>query len=214
MIAEGVIALIWAAAGVTCYESSQALFDAGAGCSAVVYNICQSTMGRFGSLLALIGVIICPISSGDTAYRSARLTLSDWFRIDQSQIKNRLLLTIPLLGAGSIICGFDYDIVWRYFSWANQTLAMIALWTFSVYLKQHGRNYLITVVPAAFMSAVTLTYFMISPECMGILWNRLHISSSVYYPIGMSIGMIGAALFCVLFMKNSIRAKLQDGMTQ
>lgn len=111
MIAEGIIALVWAAAGVTCFENSQALLDAGAGCSAVVYYICQTTMGRIGGLLALIGVIVCPISSGDTAYRSARLTLADWFKLDQSKIKNRLLLTVPILGAGTVICGLDYNMV-------------------------------------------------------------------------------------------------------
>ena len=207
MIAEGVIALVWAAAGVTCYESSQALLDAGAGCSAVVYHICQSTMGRLGGLLALVGVIVCPISSGDTAYRSARLTLADWLKLDQSKMKNRLFLTIPLLGAGCVICGLDYNIVWRYFSWSNQTLAMIALWTFSVYLRQQGRNYHITVIPAAFMSAVSVTYFMVAPECLGFLWDKLEIGISMYYPIGVVFGIICSALFCGFFVKSSVKAK-------
>lgn len=208
MIAEGMIALVWAAAGVTCYESSQALLDAGAGCSAVVYAICQSTMGKVGGLLALIGVIVCPISSGDTAYRSARLTLADWLKLDQSSMKNRLLLTVPLLGAGCVICGLDYNIVWRYFSWSNQTLAMIALWTFSVYLRSQGKNYQITAIPAAFMSAVSITYFMIAPECLGYLWNKLNITASVTYAVGVGLGIFGALLFYSLFMKSRNKAKM------
>ena len=203
MIAEGVIALIWAAAGVTCYESSGALMEAGAGCSAVVYNICQSTMGRVGSALALIGVIVCPVSSGDTAYRSARLTLADWFKLDQSGIKNRLLLTLPLLGVGCGICFLDYNIVWRYFSWSNQTLAMIALWAMSVYLRRHGKNYIITALPAAFMSAVSVTYFFVAPECLALAWNAVRVSSAVYYPLGVAAGIISALLFLGIFMKKT-----------
>lgn len=198
MIAEGVIALVWAAAGVTCYESSRALMDAGAGCSEVVYNICRSTMGSIGGILAMVGVVVCPISSGDTAYRSARLTLADWFKLDQSKIKNRLLLTVPLLGAGCVICGLDYDVVWRYFSWSNQTLATIALWTFSVFLKQHGRNFRITAIPAGFMTAVTITYFVLAPECLGFLWAKSGLGSTLYNSIGAMLGVVGAvSLYCV-----------------
>ena len=199
MIAEGIIALVWAAAGVTCYEDSRALLDAGAGCSAVVYNICCSTMGKVGSILAMAGVIVCPISSGDTAYRSARLTLADWFRLDQSKMRNRLLLTVPLLGAGCVICGLDYSIVWRYFSWANQTLATIALWTFSVYLKRQGKNRLITEIPAVFMSAVVITYFFAAPECLGLIWSRIGINESIFYPIAVAAGIVGAVIITALF---------------
>ena len=202
MIAEGMIALVWAAAGVTCYENSQALMDAGAGCSEVVYTICQSTMGKTGGLLALLGVIVCPISSGDTAYRSARLTLADWFKLDQSKMRNRLLLTIPLLTAGVVICSMDYTMVWRYASWSNQTLAMIALWTFSVYLAQQGRNYRITAIPAAFMSAVSVTYFLTAPECLGLLWEKLNIGLTAYYPVCVCIGIIVAVCFYAIFLKK------------
>ena len=206
MTVEGLIALVWAAAGVTCYESSRALMDAGAGCSAVVYEICQSTMGRAGGLLALIGVIVCPISSGDTAYRSARLTLADWFRLDQSGIKNRLLLTVPLLGVGAVICNLEYDKVWRYSAWSNQTLAMVALWTFSVYLKRSGKHFLLTALPAAFMTAVCTTYFIAAPECLGFLWEKLNIGTGVYYPVGVGLGLLAAVLLYILFMKPRKKA--------
>ena len=215
MIAEGLIALIWAAAGVTVYESSQALLDAGGGCSAVVYHICQSTMGQFGIILALLGVIACPISSGDTAYRSARLTLADWFKLDQSSIKNRLILTLPLLLAGSIICKLNYSIVWRYFSWANQTLAMITLWAISVYLRKEKKNHYITAIPALFMSAVTVTYFVSAPECLGVLWSTLGLPYEVYYPAGIVCGIVAALTFLGIFRDFTfVRTVISDISSQ
>lgn len=201
MIAEGIIALVWAAAGVSCYENSQALLDVGGGCSAVVYAICQSTMGRIGCVLAMLGVIVCPISSGDTAYRSARLTLADWFKIDQSNWKKRLLLTLPILITGFLICFVDYSIVWRYFSWSNQTLAMIALWAFSVYLVTCKKNPTITVVPAVFMTAVSLSYFFAAPECFGLLWRKVQISARIYEPLSIGIGIFSAAISLFLFIR-------------
>jgi len=208
MVAEGIIALVWAAAGVSCYDSTQDLLNAGAGCSAVVYEICNSTMGKIGGVIAVIGVIICPISSGDTAYRSARLTLADWFRLEQHSIKNRLLLTLPLLVAGTIISQLDYSVVWRYFSWANQTLATIALWTASVYFRKrkngnHPKTWMVTAIPAVIMSAVTATYFVSSQECLGQLWNLLSVPFESYYPIAVAAGIIFAAGTFIFFLKRT-----------
>ena len=202
MISEGIIALIWAAAGVSCYESSQALLSAGAGSSTVVYEICQTTMGKVGSVVALLGVIVCPVSSGDTAYRSARLTLADWFSLDQSDYRKRLVLTVPLLLAGALICRMDYNIVWRYFSWSNQTLAMITLWAASVYLRKEGKNWRFTAVPATFMSAVTTTYFVAAPECLGLLWSKLGVAETAVYLIAVITGVLAAALFLTVFRKS------------
>lgn len=199
MVAEGVIALVWCAAGVTCYESTQALLAAGGGTSAVVYEICTSTMGKLGGILALVGVVICPISSGDTAYRSARITLADWLRLDQSSKKNRLLLTLPLLGAGALICHLDYSVVWRYFSWSNQTLAMVALWAAAVYLSRRGKNHWICSLPAAFMTAVSVTYFVSAGECLGLLWNALSIPMDIYYPVAVAAGILSAVGLLALF---------------
>ncbi len=139
MVCEGVIALIWAAAGCSLYEVTGGLNTGLAeimknGQSAAIYDVCKKTMGGVGIALAMLGVIACPITSGDTAFRSARLTLADWFKIDQKHWKNRLYLCVPLLGIGAIVGHMDYSIVWRYFSWTNQTLAMIVLWTATMYL--------------------------------------------------------------------------------
>ena len=201
MISEGVIALVWAAAGVTCYETRQALLDAGSGCSNVVYDICMRTMGNIGGFIAILGIIVCPISSGDTAYRSARLIVADWFKINQSNWRNRLLITTVLLTVGELILNLDYTIVWRYFSFSNQALATIVLWAESVYLLNNKKNYFITVIPAIFMSVVVITYFMIAPECLGYL--------NVPYEFGVSIGMVFAIILMFLFImykyKNSKR---------
>lgn len=202
MIAEGIIAMVWCAAGVTVYPVIKESLAEGVaiGTPTVVYAICQSTMGKIGGILALLGVIVCPISSGDTAYRSARLTLADWFKIDQANWKKRLALTIPILGAGAIILQLDYSMVWRYFSWSNQTLAMIALWAASVYMLQNKKNYWITAVPATFMSAVSATYFMAAGECMGILWKAINFTA--YYPVAVVTGIVFAALMLLLFLRT------------
>ena len=204
MIAEGVIAMVWCAAGCTVYPVIKASLAEGVaiGTPTVVYAICQSTMGKIGGALALLGVIVCPISSGDTAYRSARLTIADWFGIDQGDWKKRLLLTVPMLGIGAVICHIDYSIVWRYFSWSNQTLAMIALWAASVYLAQNKKNYWLTAVPAAFMSAVSATYFMAAGECMGLLWTPMGIPMSTYYPIAVVVGIVFAVAMLALFLSK------------
>ena len=202
MVAEGVIALVWCAAGVTVFESSAALQAAGGGTSTVVYQICQSTMGKIGGALALIGVVVCPISSGDTAYRSARLTIADWFKVDQSDWKKRLALTVPLLGVGAVICHMDYSMVWRYFSWSNQTLAMIALWAAAVYLAQQKKNHWICSIPAAFMSAVSITYFCAAPECLGILWSSIGWEMATYYPIAVVAGIAAAVGLMAFYLKT------------
>ena len=213
MVAEGIIALVWAAAGVTVYENSQALLDAGGGCSAVVYAICQTTMGKVGSILAIVGVIACPITSGDTAYRSARLTIAEWFNIDQKKLQNRFLVTLPLLFAGTIICGLDYSVVWRYFSWSNQTLATIALWTIAVYLVHEKRHCLYAAIPATFMSAVVTTYFVTAPECLGMLWQSLGMEYATYYNIGVVAGICCAIALFMAF-NLSFSKQLEAEMVQ
>ncbi len=144
----------------------------------------------------MIGVIACPITSGDTAFRSARLTIADWFKIDQKDPKKRLVLSFPLLLVGYFISFLDYNVVWRYFSWSNQTLAMIALWAGATYLAKFvSKNAsFIAAVPATFMSAVSCTYIMMAGEGLGL-------SASISYPVGIvfAVAMLGIFLFkCIL----------------
>ena len=199
MVAEGIIALIWAAAGVTLLGVDK-LSELGGGNNNTVYQICTMTMGKIGIILAMLGVIACPITSGDTAFRSARLTLADWLKLDQDSAKNRLILCIPVLGIGAIL-GFgnalgkiDYQIIWRYFSWSNQTLAMIVLWAGAMYLAQNKRNYWLCAVPATFMSAVSMTYFMMAGECMGLI-SFFKNNAKVGYPVGIIFAVACLALF-------------------
>ena len=132
MVGEGIIALIWAAAGCAIYEKTGGLSTGlqesiAAGQSAAVYDVCIKTMGSVGVALAMLGVIACPITSGDTAFRSARLTIADWAGLDMKNWKTRLALTIPVLGAGAIISQLDYTIVWRYLRFSKDRNRMIML---------------------------------------------------------------------------------------
>ena len=212
MVSEGVIALIWAAAGCALYTITDGkmvgLAEAlAAGQSAAIYDVCLKTMGKVGVALAMIGVVICPITSGDTAFRSARLTLADWLKIDQDSYANRLKLCVPVLGVGAFLgignaLGFiNYTVIWRYFSWTNQTLAMIVLWAASMYLFKEKKNFWITAVPATFMSAVSCTYFVLAPECLGKMINTyadgklVAYNTAVAYPIGIVFAIAMLALF-------------------
>ena len=173
MVAGGIIALIWAAAAIAFFYNKngagtglQALLEAKGGNSTTVYNMSTTLLGGVGGVLAMIGVIACPITSGDTAFRSARLTIADWFKIDQKNHAKRLLLSAPLLLVGFVISRFEYQTIWRYFSWSNQTLAMITLWTVSVYLcKYVGKNIsMIAAIPAAYMTSVSVAYILQAKE--------------------------------------------------
>ena len=201
MVAEGIIALIWASAGIAFYYNPNSgmlpLLQAGGGNSSVVYEMCTSLMGKIGGAFAMVGVIACPITSGDTAFRSARLTISDWFKIDQSDIKKRLLLSAPLLFIGYIISKFDYQIVWRYFSWSNQMLAMIMLWTGATYLGKFvsKKTSLVAAIPAIFMTAVCITYILIAEE-------GFKLSTTISYPIGIAVAMIFAFIYTYKILYN------------
>ncbi len=199
MVSEGIIALVWAAAGCALYEvtngqSTGLATSLADGQAAAIYDVCAKTMGGIGIALAMIGVIVCPITSGDTAFRSARLVLADWFGKPQTSYGNRLIFCVPLLAAGALISQLNYAIVWRYFSWTNQTLAMIVLWAASMYLFLNKKTYWITAVPATFMSAVSATYFLMAPECLGLV---VKIPTGVAYALGIAI----AALFLCLFLR-------------
>ena len=195
MIAESVIALVWAAAGVAFYGATGGLQNALAelGQSGVVYDISVSLLGIAGGALAIIGVVVCPVSSGDTAFRSARLTIADWFKLDQSKMGKRIAITLPLLAVGALLTQLNFDIIWRYFSWSNQTLAMITLWAAAVYLIMNAKKIwysAMCAVPAAFMSGGSCTYILMAEE-------GFRISQGIAYPIGFAFAIICTALFLI-----------------
>lgn len=194
MVTEGIIALIWACAGVTFYNGvgplSEALAQYGQG--SVVYTISTTLMGPVGGVLAMIGVIACPITSGDTAFRACRLTIADWFRISQSKVTYRAALSVPLLAVGAFAAvSLPFEILWRYFSWSNQTLAMMVLWTGAVFLLRFGYPPIccfMAALPATFMSAVSLTYILQAPE-------GFQLSTSIAYPAGILFALACLAVF-------------------
>lgn len=195
MIAESVIALVWAAAGVAFYSTTGGLQNAltKLGQSGVVYDISVSLLGIAGGAMAIIGVVVCPVSSGDTAFRSARLTIADWFKIDQSKLTKRIAITLPLLIIGAVLTQLNFDVVWRYFSWSNQTLAMITLWAAAMYLVRNAKNKwysLLCALPAAFMSAVCSSYILMADE-------GFKISELIAYPVGMGFAAVCFALYAV-----------------
>ena len=208
MISESVIALVWAAAGVAFYGTTQMLNEALAGgASNVVYEISTGVLGVFGGVLAVAGVIVCPITSGDTAFRGARLILAETFKSEQKKIKNRLIVTVPLLTVGGLLTWFaivndnGFGIVWRYFSWSNQTLAMVALWVATAYLIKKGKyrfGSLLTALPATFMSAVSMTYILTSGEGFGL-------STAIAYPVGAGFAAILFIVYIVLWVRHKKR---------
>ncbi|MBR4725252.1 MAG: carbon starvation protein A [Lachnospiraceae bacterium] len=199
MISESVIALVWAAGGVAFYGATDVLNNAisSLGQSGVVYEISTGLLGTVGGILAVVGVVACPITSGDTAFRSARLILSEMTGLDQKPIKNRLLITIPLLGVGALLTQLDFSVLWRYFSWSNQTLAMISLWVATAYLVKTSKKAicsLITAIPAVFMSAVSLTYILIADE-------GFRLSARISYPIGILFAVTLLVLYFITFSR-------------
>ncbi len=121
-------------------------------------------MGRIGAILAVLGVVAAPITSGDTAYRSARLIIADILHVGQKKVWSRLAIAIPLFAISGALVFVDFDILWRYFAWTNQTLATCFLWTAAVWLWDHHRNYWIAFLPAVFMTLVVTSYIMAAPE--------------------------------------------------
>ena len=159
-----------------------------------VYDISTSLLGAVGGAMAVIGVIVCPITSGDTSFRTVRLILAEWFKLDQKDFSKRLIITIPLMAVGAALTQIDFSLLWRYFAWSNQTLAMLALWVASVYLVRHEvRRFssLVTALPATFMTAVTTTYIMLAPE-------GFKMPASVAYPVGILLA-IGAFVWYLTY---------------
>jgi carbon starvation protein CstA len=204
MILEGVIAMIWAA--VTMAHFNVVGVETSVAAPVIVTKASTEYMGFIGGILAVFGVVACPITSGDTAFRSARLTIADALKFDQKPIKNRLLVAIPLFAVGVLLVLFslgsakNFNIIWRYFSWSNQTLATIGLWAASAYLAKTGKLYWLTLLPAAFMTVVVTSYFMTANECVGPLMTKITGSPAATYTAGITIGLVLAAALLGLFV--------------
>jgi len=197
MVAEGIVALIWAAAAASFKGSIEGLQEYVASlptnankAAEVVNYISNDWLGSFGGFLALLGVVAAPITSGDTALRSARLIAADFLHIDQKKISKRLLISVPVFIVTFIILQMNFDVLWRYFAWCNQTLAVFTLWAVTVYLARKRRFFYVALLPALFMTMVCSTYILVAPrpEGFGIMYN-----------VSLITGAIITALTCTVF---------------
>ena len=169
MIAEGMVALIWAAAANFAFHTpeGQAFFTSG-NAALVVDFVSKSWLGTLGGALAVLGVIAAPITSGDTAFRSARLIVADALKIDQKSLVKRLLVSLPLFAAGFALLFVDFNVIWRYFAWSNQILGTVTLWAVTVYLTVNRKNVWIGLIPAIFMTTVVSAYLFVAPETLAM----------------------------------------------
>lgn len=202
MVTEGIVALIWAAATYFFHENG--IVDKATGIAysgaKVATDISNDWLGTFGGILAILGIVAAPITSGDTALRSARLIVADFLHMEQRSIRRRLMICIPifLLTMGLLLYSFGdaegFKIIWRYFAWCNQTLSVFTLWAITVWLVCSKKNYWVTLIPALFMTCVCSTYILIAPE-------GLALAPSVAYPLGGCCVIIAVVWFVVWFRK-------------
>ncbi|HDR4604832.1 MULTISPECIES: carbon starvation CstA family protein [Bacillus] len=196
MIAEAVIAMIWAAAAMSIFSYGELneLIKSGTP-AAVVSEISKTMLGAVGGTIAVIGVIVLPITSGDTAFRAARSIIADYFNFEQTKLKNRLIIAIPLFVIAYGLTKIDFTLLWRYFSWANQSTAAIALWIGTMYLFIKGKPYVVSLIPAIFMTLMTVIYILNAKIGFNIPLNTSYI-------IGAVITVILTAIFFMKAMKN------------
>jgi carbon starvation protein CstA len=215
MILEGVIAMIWASVAMSHFHGvvdANGIVDpiksltAAGSAAKVVTNSSVDLMGVFGGILAVLGVVACPITSGDTAFRSCRLTLAGALGYDQKPIKNRLLVAIPMFAVGVLLVLFmnastaNFNIIWRYFSFSNQALATIALWVAAAYLAKTAKKWIIALVPAAFMTVVVTSYFLTANECVGPLITAATGNPDTTYMIGICTGIVLMVVLVAMFI--------------
>ncbi len=199
MITEGIVALIWAAVATFFFHHDPAnlrINDA----SVVVFDMSKHWLGLVGGILAILGVVAAPITSGDTAFRSARLIVADALHLDQIKIRNRLMICIPLFLVGAAILFFSlakpegFNVLWRYFAWTNQTFAAITLWACTVYLATNRKFFYVTLLPGMFMTVVCTCYILVAPE-------GFHLPEW----IGVVAGLVVMAVATIFFIRWKVR---------
>ena len=201
MISESIIALIWAGVAMAFFGGVEALNDYmqanGSNAGVAVSLICDTTLGKIGSILAIMGVVIAPITSGDTAFRSARLILADLLHYDQKPIYKRLIVSIPLFAMGVGIAFMEFDVIWRYFAWSNQALSVITLWMITSWLMRRGSRWsIIALIPAICMTYVCSSFFFVSGQFVGMG------ATPLAYIYGGAATAVIAGLMMYLIRKN------------
>lgn len=209
MVTEGIVALIWAAAAVAFtggYDGLQQYLGDGSP-ALLVNDLSKSWLGTFGGILAILGVIAAPITSGDTALRSARLIAADFMGVKQRKIAKRLAVSIPIFILCFLIMLMPYDALWRYFAWCNQVLSVFTLWTITVWLARNAKPYIITLLPALFMTMVTVSYIIFAPEGFGLIASRLFgLENSYLIAIGFGGGVCAVMLKIFLQWQKGLKA--------
>lgn len=211
MITEGVVALIWAtvasyffygepAPGYQLIEAARAT-GYSTSAPAVVDIMCKDWLGTAGGILALLGVVAAPITSGDTAFRSARLIIADFIKMEQHSLRRRLYICIPLFSSSILLLWWQvenpngFNVIWQYFGWANQALSVFTLWTLTVFLAQENKPYWVSLFPALFMTAVCTSFLFVSDNAMGL-------PAEVGYVVAVVAVVLSAILFGAWYKKN------------
>lgn len=196
MIAEAVIAMIWAAAAMSLLDGQTLNEFINTGTpSAVVNEVSMTLLGAIGGTLAVLGAIVLPITSGDTAFRAARSIIADYLKIDQKKMKKRLMIAIPLFAVSALLTQIDFNLLWRYFSWANQATAAIALWIATMYLFIKGKNYVVSLIPALFMTYMVFVYIL--NEKIGF-----NLDLNISFIVGLILTIILTVMFFTKARKN------------
>lgn len=194
MIAEGVVACIWATAAMAYFggpEQLNIMADSGNTPAIIVNAICESWLGKTGAIIAILGIVVCPITSGDTAFRSLRLILADALNFSQKPIKNRILICIPIFFIAFLSCTIDFSIIWTYVGISNQLLAATTLWACAAYFASVGKNHLVMSVPATFITYVSVCFLLVAPNVQG----GLNLEPIIGYIGGGVAALACAALF-------------------
>ena len=205
MITEGIVALIWATVATYFFhENGMGLSDA----SVVVFDISKDWLGEVGGVLAILGVVAAPITSGDTAFRSARLIVADFLKLEQKSIRRRLYICVPMFITATALLIYSlrdadgFQIIWRYFAWANQTLSVFTLWAVTVWLvRERARfSFCLTLFPALFMTAVCTSYICVAPEGLGL-------GTQYAGPIAAGVAIVAFAWFAVWKAKDRMKVR-------
>ncbi|WGG46214.1 carbon starvation CstA family protein [Rossellomorea sp. DA94] len=200
MILEAIIAMIWAAAAMSLFEPGElnAILKDG-GPAAVVSEVSVLMLGSIGGTLAILGVIVLPITSGDTSFRSARMIIADYIKVGQVKMSSRLWIAVPLFVISVVLTRMDFNLLWRYFSWANQSTAMIALWVGAMYLALQKKPHWVATIPAIFMTMVTFTYILNAPIGFGLSMGTAYMGATVI------------TIVSILAFIYTLRKRLNDG---
>lgn len=204
MVAEGLVALIWCVVGLSLREvivngneTLEQLIVQNP--SSAVHAAATLLLGSTGGMVAVLGVVVLAVTSGDTAMRSCRLMLADVLRVKQAGIVSRLALALPLFAVVILVSQLDFSVIWRYFGWGNQTLACFTLWSVAVCLRRRGRRSIMALLPALFMTCMCSTFLLHAPEC------AINLPLQVATPIGCAIAAV-----CLFFFARCIRPKVQN----